>query len=130
VAQARLAAYSASKGGMNAFIKATSLELAKDGITVNAVSPGNIQTDSLKELYGEDGAKEVAKVIPVGDLGDTADIGYAMVYLASDQAKLLPGRQLWSMAGRSCLKTRTHSCATNNTTARLDSDNASNWQCP
>ena len=78
VAQARLTAYSASKGGVNAFIKAASLELAKDGITVNAVSPGNILTESLKELYGEDGAKEVAKVIPAGNLGDTADIGYAM----------------------------------------------------
>ena len=94
VAQARLAAYSASKGGVNAFIKAASLELAKDGITVNAVSPGNILTDSLKELYGEDGAKEVAKVIPAGDLGDTADIGYAMVYLASDQAKFVTGQAI------------------------------------
>ena len=79
---------------MNAFIKAASLELAKDGITVNAVSPGNILTDSLKELYGEDGAKEVAKVIPVGDLGDTADIGYAMVYLAFDQAKFVTGQAI------------------------------------
>ena len=87
-------AYTASKGGVNAFIKAASLELAKDGITVNAVSPGNIQTDSLKELYGEDGAKEVAKVIPAGDLGDTADIGYAMVYLASDQAKFVTGQAI------------------------------------
>ena len=34
---------------------AASLELAKDGITVNAVSPGNIVTDSLMSLYGEDG---------------------------------------------------------------------------
>jgi 3-oxoacyl-[acyl-carrier protein] reductase len=94
VAQARLAAYSASKGGVNAFIKAASLELAKDGITVNAVSPGNIQTDSLKELYGEDGAKKIAKVIPAGDLGDTTDIGYAMVYLASDQAKFVTGQAI------------------------------------
>ena len=94
VAQARLAAYSASKGGVNAFIKAASLDLAKDGITVNAVSPGNILTESLKELYGEDGAKEVAKVIPAGDLGDTADIGYAMVYLASDQAKFVTGQAI------------------------------------
>jgi len=51
VAQARLAAYSSSKGGINAFIKAASLELAKDGITVNAVSPGNIVTESMMKLW-------------------------------------------------------------------------------
>ena len=94
VAQARLAAYSASKGGINAFIKAASLELAKDGITVNAVSPGNIVTDSLLSLYGEDGAKEIAKVVPTGNLGDTEDIGYAMVFLGSDQAKFITGQSI------------------------------------
>jgi|TARA_B110000093_G_C12812997_1_gene343643 3-oxoacyl-[acyl-carrier protein] reductase len=94
VAQARLSAYSASKGGVNAFIKAASLELAKDGITVNAVSPGNVVTESMMSLYGEDGAKEIAKVIPTGELGDTNDIGYAMVYLASDQAKFVTGQAL------------------------------------
>ncbi len=94
VAQATLAAYSASKGGINGFIKAASLELAKDGITVNAVSPGNIATESVKALYGEEGAKEVARVIPAGELGDTDDIGYAMVFLASDQAKFITGQAL------------------------------------
>jgi 3-oxoacyl-[acyl-carrier protein] reductase len=94
VAQARLTAYSSSKGGVNAFIKAASLELAKDGITVNAVSPGNILTESLKVLYGEEGTKEVAKIIPAGNLGDTADIGYAMVYLASEQAKFVTGQAI------------------------------------
>ena len=94
VAQARLAAYSSSKGGINAFIKAASLELAKDGITVNAVSPGNIVTESMMKLYGEDGAKEIAKIVPAGKLGDTADIGYAMVYLASDQAKFVTGQAI------------------------------------
>ena len=94
VAQARLAAYSSSKGGINAFIKAASLELAKDGITVNAVSPGNIVTESMMKLHGEDGAKEIAKIVPAGKLGDTADIGYAMVYLASDQAKFVTGQAI------------------------------------
>ena len=94
VAQARLAAYSSSKGGINAFIKAASLELAKDGITVNAVSPGNIVTESMMKLYDEDGAKEIAKIVPAGKLGDTADIGYAMVYLASDQAKFVTGQAI------------------------------------
>ena len=94
VAQARLAAYSSSKGGINAFIKAASLELAKDGITVNAVSPGNIVTESMMKLYGEDGAKEIAKIVPAVKLGDTADIGYAMVYLASDQAKFVTGQAI------------------------------------
>ena len=94
VAQARLSAYSSSKGGINAFIKAASLELAKDGITVNAVSPGNIVTESMMKLYGEDGAKEIAKIVPAGKLGDTADIGYAMVYLASDQAKFVTGQAI------------------------------------
>jgi 3-oxoacyl-[acyl-carrier protein] reductase len=94
VAQATLTAYASSKGGVNAFIKAASLELAKDGITVNAVSPGNILIPSLVKLYGEDGVKVVERNIPVGHLGEPADIAYAMVYLASDQAKFVTGQAI------------------------------------
>jgi 3-oxoacyl-[acyl-carrier protein] reductase len=94
VAQARLTAYASSKGGVNAFIKAASLELAKDGITVNAISPGNILIPSLLKLYGEDGVKVVERNVPVGHLGETDDIAYAMVYLASDQAKFVTGQAI------------------------------------
>ena len=48
----------------------------------------------MKALYGEEGAKEVARVSPAGELGDTDDIGYAMVFLASDQAKFITGQAL------------------------------------
>ena len=94
VAQAGLTAYSSSKGGIDAFIKAASMELAKDGITVNAVSPGNILTENLKILYGEDGVKKVAKVIPIGKLGSPDDIAYAMVYLASNEARFVTGQSI------------------------------------
>jgi NAD(P)-dependent dehydrogenase (short-subunit alcohol dehydrogenase family) len=49
---------------------------------------------AFRSFYYENGAKEIAKIIPTSELGDTNDIGYAMVYLASDQAKFVTGQAL------------------------------------
>ena len=88
-----LSHYMASKGGVNAFVIGAALELAKHKITVNAISPGTIMTQGLMELGG-DQVNEITAIIPAGYIGETEDIAYAAVYLASDQARYITGQAL------------------------------------
>lgn len=88
-----LSHYMASKGGLNAFVKAAALEFAKHNITVNAVSPGSIMTDGLRELGG-DALDDIKAIIPAGYIGEPEDIAYALVYFASDQARFVTGQAL------------------------------------
>ena len=88
-----LSHYMASKGGVNAFVRGAALELAKHSITVNAISPGSIMTPGLVELGGEQ-VEEIRSIIPAGYIGETEDIAYAAVYLASDQARYITGQAL------------------------------------
>ena len=88
-----LSHYMASKGGVNAFVMGAALELAKHNITVNAISPGTIMTQGLMELGG-DQVNEITAIIPAGYIGETEDIAYAAVYLASDQARYITGQAL------------------------------------
>ena len=86
--------YAASKGGMNAFIRTASLELAKENITVNGIEPGFIRTAAMELLADEEGLAEMTKYIPTGFMGDAEDIAYAMLYLASDEARYVTGQTL------------------------------------
>ena len=70
------------------------LELAEYGITVNGVEPGNIITEGMMEVVGEEWVKANAAVIPMGHLGEPEDIGYAMAFLASEEAKFITGRAI------------------------------------
>ena len=94
VALPRLAHYAASKSGLNGFIRAAAMELAKDAITVNGVEPGLIATEAISELGTEDEAREMARAIPLKRLGSPKDIAYAMLYLASDQAAFVTGQTI------------------------------------
>jgi 3-oxoacyl-[acyl-carrier protein] reductase len=86
--------YAASKGGINAFIRTLSMELAREKITVNGVEPGYIRTAAMELLADEAGMKEMAKYIPLGYIGDPSDIAYAMLYLASDEARYVTGQTI------------------------------------
>ena len=83
----------ASKGGVNALVRGAALELAKHSVTVNAISPGTIMTQGLIDLGG-DQIDEIRAIIPAGYIGETDDIAYAAVYLASDQARYITGQAL------------------------------------
>lgn len=85
--------YMASKGGVNAFVKGLALELAKYGVTVNAVSPGTIMTQGLQGL-APDALDKIRSVIPAGYIGEPEDIAYALLYFASDQARYVTGQAL------------------------------------
>lgn len=85
--------YGASKAGQLGFMRSAALEYAKYGITVNAVQPGNVLTDGLKaqdEAYLEG----TRKIIPTHELGEPLDIGYAVTFFASQEAKFITGQSL------------------------------------
>lgn len=85
--------YTASKAGMHGFMKTIAIELAKDNITVNAVEPGNIMSEGLDEV-GEEHIKTISAGIPMGRLGTPNDVGYAHLFLASDEASYITGQSI------------------------------------
>ncbi|QKC80485.1 3-oxoacyl-ACP reductase FabG [Mesorhizobium sp. NZP2077] len=85
--------YGATKAGQLGFMRTACIELAKYGITVNAVMPGNIITEGLAGL-GEDYQKTMAASIPLKRLGTVEDIGHAALYFASKEAGYVTGQTI------------------------------------
>ena len=82
--------YSAAKGGILAYTRALSRELASRNIRVNAIAPGYIDTDMTNNLgYVKDIVKSQT---PMKKFGVAEDIAWAAVYLASDEAKFMTGQ--------------------------------------
>ena len=74
-------------------LRTAAIELAPSRITVNAVLPGNIITEGLAEL-GEDYAASMAASIPLRRLGSVDDIGYAALFLATEEAGYITGQTI------------------------------------
>jgi 3-oxoacyl-[acyl-carrier protein] reductase len=85
--------YGATKAGQLGFMRTACIELAKYGITVNAVMPGNVITEGLAEL-GEDYQKTMAASVPLKRLGTVDEIGYAALFLASKEAGYITGQTI------------------------------------
>jgi 3-oxoacyl-[acyl-carrier protein] reductase len=85
--------YAAAKAGLIGLTKTVALEVAKRGITVNAVAPGFIDTDMTRALTEEQRAALLARV-PLGRLGAAEDIAAAVLFLASPQAAYITGDTL------------------------------------
>ncbi|WP_020675835.1 3-oxoacyl-[acyl-carrier-protein] reductase [Geopsychrobacter electrodiphilus] len=85
--------YSASKAGLIGLTKSVARELARRNVTVNAITPGFIETDMTNEL-GEKARTELASQIPLGRLGQAEDIAHAVIYLASDFSGYITGQVL------------------------------------
>lgn len=83
--------YSATKAGINGFIKAAALEFSGYGITVNGVEPGNILTDGMKAHRSAEFIQSMADAIPLGRLGTPRDVANAFLFLASDEAAYITG---------------------------------------
>jgi 3-oxoacyl-[acyl-carrier protein] reductase len=85
--------YGASKAGQLGFMRTAAVELARRGITVNAVLPGNILTEGLQDL-GEDYQRSMAASIPAGKLGTVDDIAHVCLFLATDEAAYVTGQAI------------------------------------
>lgn len=85
--------YAATKAGMIGFSKSLAREIGSRGITVNVVAPGFIDTDMTRDLPEDNRAAMLAQV-PLGRLGDGADIANAVVYLASGGGAYITGETL------------------------------------
>lgn len=85
--------YAASKAGQLGFMRTACLELAKYGITVNAVMPGNIITEGFLVMGPAYQASMLASV-PLKRLGTVADIGHAALYFASKEAAYVTGQTI------------------------------------
>ena len=85
--------YGATKAGQLGFMRTACIELAKYGITVNAVMPGNIMTEALQGL-GEEYLKTMAASIPLKRLGSVDDIGHTAAFLASRGAAFITGQTI------------------------------------
>ena len=83
--------YSASKAGINGFIKAAALEFAGFGITVNGVEPGNILTEAVAAARSPAFLKAMQDMVPLGRLGTPRDVANAVLFLASEEASYITG---------------------------------------
>lgn len=95
-----VAAYHASKGAIRIMSKTDALAYAEDGIRVNSVHPGFIWTPMLEAGAQVPGVapeavhSAMAKLHPLGTLGEPGDVAYGILYLASDEAKFVTGCEL------------------------------------
>jgi len=85
--------YVSAKAGLIGLTKASALELAARGITVNAVAPGFIQTDMTDRLP-EEVREAMLKQIPLARFGETKDVAKTVLFLASDDAAYITGQTI------------------------------------
>jgi 3-oxoacyl-[acyl-carrier protein] reductase len=85
--------YGATKAAQLGFLRTAAIELAPKGITVNAVMPGNIETEGLDEL-GPEYREKMESSIPQRKLGTVEDIGHAALFFATDEAGYITGQTI------------------------------------
>jgi len=85
--------YAAAKAGIVGFTKSLALEVIKKGVTVNAISPGFIDTDMTRAIR-DDIRAEIVAAIPAGRMGGPGDIANAVCFLAQDSSSYITGINL------------------------------------
>lgn len=85
------ALYSTSKGAINTFTKAIAKELAPSGIRVNAIAPGIVETDMMKNDFTEIELKELKNEVPTNRFAKAEEVAGLVRYLISDEASYITG---------------------------------------
>jgi NAD(P)-dependent dehydrogenase (short-subunit alcohol dehydrogenase family) len=85
--------YTATKGAVRLFTKATAMQHAQENIRCNSVHPGPIETAMLQEAAGEL-LETYRRRVPLGRFGTPEDIAYGVLYLASDESAFMTGSEL------------------------------------
>ena len=89
------AAYTATKGAVRLFTKATAIQHARDKIRCNSVHPGPIVTDMIKDMLDDRAMWEQRlRRLPMGRAGTPEDVAYGVLYLASDESGYVTGSEL------------------------------------
>jgi len=93
--------YSICKGGVKSLTVSMALALADKGIRVNAIGPGSIATDMVKQLMVDDAArKRLMSRTPIGRLGEPSEIASVAAFLASDESSYITGETIYVDGGR------------------------------
>ena len=91
----RSAGYTASKGAVRLFSKATAIQHAKENIRCNSVHPGPVNTPFIQELLDNpDRLEKRLSRVPLGRMGTPDDIAYGVLYLSSDESSFVTGSEL------------------------------------
>ena len=94
-------AYAASKGAVRIFSKSTAIQYAGENIRCNSVHPGPIETDMLRATRpDENNLHTMMERVPLGRFGRAEEIGYGVLYLASDESSFVTGSELVIDGGR------------------------------
>lgn len=83
--------YSLTKGGINAFTKAISKELAPSGIRVNAIAPGIVDTDMMRGDFNREELEELKKDLPLGRFARPSEVADLLAFLISDEGSYITG---------------------------------------
>lgn len=90
--------YCAAKAGVMGFTRAVAAEVAKYGIRVNAIAPGLIYNPFLERIYSKEFLDSFARRVPLGRVGEPADVANLALFLASEQASYLTG-EVFTVSG-------------------------------
>lgn len=90
--------YAAAKAGLVTFTVSLAREVASQGIYVNGVAPGMMDTDMSREVLGEDASRYLER-IPLGRIGEPAEVANVVVFLASDRASYMTGATVDATGG-------------------------------
>ncbi len=86
--------YAAAKAGVAAFTKSLALEVVKQGINVNAVAPGRIETPRVRSHYSDQAWAEAVAQIPMGRTGTPDEIASAVLFLVTDDNQYITGQTI------------------------------------